>query len=155
MFPRPPKKLQLPAQLRETASVSQPAMKQHILTVAAAALLVIPTFSFAEDAPKADKPEVDKPGREKRGDRPNFGPEERIKMMTEKLGLTAEQQEKIKAVFAKNEAKFKAAREKGRENMTEEDRKALHEAMKGQEEEVDAVLTPEQKEKRKEMLKGG
>jgi periplasmic protein CpxP/Spy len=128
-------------------------MKQHILTVAAAALLSIPTFSIAEDKPAGDKPAGDKPAGERRGPGGGrqWGAEERLKMMTERLGLTEDQQAKIKEIYAKNEEAFKAAREKGRENLTDEDRKKLGEAMRAQAEEVNAVLTPEQKEKMKEM----
>ena len=124
------------------------AMKQHILTVAVAALLAIPTFSSAQDKPAGDKPAGDKPA----GERPGRGagrldPEARVKAMTEKLALTQEQQDKIKAVWAKNADEMKALREKGRDNLTEEDRKKMGESFRKQNEEVQAVLTPEQKEK--------
>jgi Spy/CpxP family protein refolding chaperone len=102
-------------------------MKQHILTVAAAALLAIPTF--AQDKPAGDKPAGDKPA----GDRPagqgrrQLDPEARLKTMTEKLSLTQEQQDKIKAIWAKNADEMKALREKGRDNVTEADRTKMRE----------------------------
>ena len=133
-----------------------PAMKQQILTIAAAALLSIPTLSLAQDKPAGDKPAGDKPA----GERPGGGrggrmgnPEERLKFLTEKLSLTQEQQDKIKAIYAKNEDVFKAAREareKGTQ-LSEEERTKMREAMQKQTEEVAAVLTPEQKEKMKEL----
>ena len=128
-------------------------MKQHILTVAAAALLAIPTFSFAQDKPAGDKPAGDKPAGERpAGERGGPGrrqmdPEARLKAMTERLSLTQEQQDKIKAIWAKNAEESKALREKGRDNLTEEDRKKMGELFRKQNEEVQAVLTPEQKEK--------
>lgn len=134
-------------------------MKQQLLTLAAAALLSIPTLSLAQDKPAGDKPAGDRPAGERGGPRERGGrmgnPEERVKWMTEKLSLTPEQQEKIKAIYAKNDEKFKAAREKGFQNLTEEDKKALGEARKAQMEEVAAVLTPEQKEKMKELAPQG
>ena len=83
-------------------------MKQYILTVSAFALLAAPTFIFAEDAAPAEKPPGSaQPG----GRRGSLGtPEERIKMMTEQLGLSQEQQEKIKAIFAKNADALKLIR---------------------------------------------
>ena len=69
--------------------------------------------------------------------------------MTETLGLSAEQQEKLKAVFAKGADQMKALREKGRDNLTEEDKTKMKELFKSQMEEISAILTPEQKEKQK------
>ena len=134
-----------------------PAMKQQILTIAAAALLSIPTLSLAQDKPAGDKPAGDKPAGERPGG-PGGGrggrmanPEERLKFLTEKLSLTQEQQDKIKAIYAKNAESNKALREKGFQNLTEEERTKFREAMQAQTEEVNAVLTPEQKEKMKEL----
>jgi Spy/CpxP family protein refolding chaperone len=133
-------------------------MKKHILTVTAAALLAIPTFSFAEDKPAGDKPAGDKPAGERPGGRQGGGPggarmtpEERLKTMTEKLSLTQEQQDKIKAIYAKNGDSMKAAREKGFQNLSEEERTKMRDAMKTQNDEIVAVLTPEQQEKYKAM----
>jgi Spy/CpxP family protein refolding chaperone len=112
---------------------------------------------LAQDKPAGDKPAGDRPAGE-RGGRPGgrFGnPEERIKWMTEKLSLTPEQQEKIKAIYAKNEEKNKALREKGFQNLTEDEKKAAMEARRAQMEEVNAVLTPEQQAKMKELAPQG
>jgi Spy/CpxP family protein refolding chaperone len=147
-----------PAQLQSGYGVSMPAMKQQILTIAAAALLSIPTMSLAEDKPAGDKPAGERPGGPGgRGGRFGGTPEDRVKFLTEKLSLTQEQQDKIKAIYAKNEDTFKAAREareKGTQ-LSEEERKKIGEAMKAQNEEVQAVLTPEQKEKMKELRPPG
>lgn len=139
------------------------AMKSTILTVAAAALLVIPTLR-AEDKP-ADKPAGDKPAGDKpAGERPPGGrpgggrtmsPEDRLKFMTERLGLTQEQQDKIKAIYAKNADKFKAMREKGFQNLTDDEKKEMGELRKAEMEEVSSVLTDEQKKKLAEGRRGG
>ena len=80
-----------------------------------------------------------------------MNPEERLKMMTEKLGLTQDQQDKIKAIQEKNGPQLKEFMAKGRENLSEADKEKAREIMKGQFEEIGAVLTPEQKEKMKEL----
>ena len=78
-----------------------------------------------------------------------MNPEERLKKMTEELGLTQEQQDKIKAIFEKFAPQMKEFRDKGRENLTEEDKTKIKELFKKQTEEMAAVLTPEQQEKAK------
>ena len=128
-------------------------MKKHILTLAVAALLT-PALSFAQDKPAGDKPAGDKPAGERpageRGQgRRQLDPEARLKTMTEKLSLTQEQQDKIKTVWAKSADDMKALREKGRDNLTEADRTKMRETFQKQNEEVQAILTPEQKEKYK------
>jgi Spy/CpxP family protein refolding chaperone len=118
------------------------------LSVAAAALFTLPTSSFAADEKKPE-------GRRAGGPGGRISPEERLKKMTEQLGLSQEQQDKIKAIF-----------EGGREEMAklkdtpEDQRRAkFGEFMKAQSEKVLAVLTPEQQEKYKaamaERLKNG
>ena len=116
------------------------------IAMAATALLFTSQLTNAQDKPEG-KPEGRGPGGP--GGR-GGSPEERLKMMTEKLGLNQEQQDKIKAIYAKNADAMKAFREKGRENLTEEDKTKMREMMKTQMEEVSAVLTEEQKTKMKE-----
>ena len=117
-----------------------------ILTVTG--LLALPVAIRAED------PKPGGPGGEKRGPGgpggPRMSPEERLKMMTEKLGLSQDQQDKIKAIMEKSGPQMKELMAKGRENLTEEDKKKMGEMRKAQMEEIDAVLTPEQMEKMKE-----
>ena len=130
-------------------------MKHFTLTlsVAAAALFTLPTTSFGADEKKPERKRPEGAGAPGAG---RFSPEDRIKHMTETLGLTAEQQEKVKAIFAKGADQMKALREKGRDNLTEEDKTKMKEFFKSQQEEIAAILTPEQKEKQKaEMEKRG
>jgi len=113
------------------------------LSIAATALLTLPTLSLAADE---KKPERKRPaGAGSPGGR--FTPEERIKRMTETLGLSQEQQDKLKTIFGKGSDDMKALREKGRDNLTEEDKAKMKEYFTKQMEEVNAVLTPEQREK--------
>ena len=121
-------------------------MKHFTLTlsVAAAALLTLPSLSLAAD----EKPEGKRPGGPGGPGSGRMNPEERLKKMTEQLTLTEDQQGKIKAIF-----------ESGREEMaklkdTPEDqrREKFGEFMKAQNEKVLAVLTPEQQEKYKAAM---
>jgi Spy/CpxP family protein refolding chaperone len=118
------------------------------MCVALAALIAIPTTGFAQDKPAGDKPAGEAQARGRRGSG-RLSPEARLKQMTETLGLTQEQQDKIKAIYDKNAPTFKELMAKGYQNLTEEDRTKLRELMKKQREEVDEVLTPEQREKAK------
>lgn len=118
-------------------------MKPTLLTFMAAALMACPALVNAQNP--TDKPE------QKR----HMGPEERLKVMTEKLSLTAEQQEKVKAIYEKYGPQMKEFMSKGRENLTEQDRTKMRELMKSQNDEIDAILTPEQQEKMKEMRQKG
>lgn len=123
-----------------------------ITSLLSAVLLLAVTGLRAEDPKPAGDPPKAPEGRPNRGPGgPQMTPEERIKGMTEKLGLSEEQQTKIKAIFAKNDELFKAARGKERGSLTEEERQKLRDAMKAQGEEINAVLTEEQKAKFKEM----
>jgi Spy/CpxP family protein refolding chaperone len=125
-----------------------PARMKHItliLSIAATALLTLPTLSIAAD---------EKPA----GQRQRMSPEERLKKMTEQLGLSQDQQDKIKAIFEKNAPALKEIFSKGRENLTEEDKTKMRDLLKAQAEDISAVLTPEQKEKWKvemEKRRGG
>lgn len=114
-------------------------MKPLLFTLIVTALLASPIL--AQDQPK-------RPGG-------RMGPEERLKVMTEKLTLTAEQQEKVKAVFEKYGPQIKEIMSKGRENLTEQDRSKMQELMKSQNEEINGILTPEQQAKWKEMHQQG
>ncbi len=111
------------------------------LSIAATALLSLPTFTVAAD----EKPEGKRPG----GAGGRFSPEERLKKMTETLGLSQDQQDKIKAIMEKGAPAMKELMAKGRENLTGEDKAKAQEFFKTQREEIGNVLTPEQKEKYK------
>lgn len=143
--------------------------KLTILSLAVAGLCALPALVTAEDAvpPKppggteAPKPAGDKPAgqRERRAGGPGGagerGPGERLKIMTEKLGLTQEQQDKIKAIQEKNGPELRELMAKGRDNLSEADKTKVRELMKTQAEEIGAVLTPEQREKMKELRGSG
>ena len=107
------------------------------LTLAGVALLALPASTRAEDP----KPDAAKPAR----GAGRFNPEERLKRMTELLTLTAEQQDKVKAILEKDRAKFDALKDA----TPEERRGKVVELMKAQMEEIGAVLTQEQKDKMK------
>lgn len=125
-------------------------MKQFTLTlsVAAAALLAIPSTSFAQDQP-AGPARAARPGGPAGAGR--MDPAERLKLMAEQLGLDADQQAKIKAIFDKNGPKYKEMLDKGLANLTDADKTAMRDLAKAQMEEIAAVLTPEQKEKLKQL----
>lgn len=72
--------------------------------------------------------------------------------MTEELGLTQDQQDKIKAIMEKNAQPLKDLMAKGRENLTDEDKTKFREILTSQAEEIAGVLTPEQKEKFKAAM---
>ena len=114
-------------------------MKHHLLTIAIAGAtwLSAANFTFAQDA---TKPEAGQAGRGGR-----MTTEARLKQMTETLALTQEQQTKIKAILEANQAKFAALRDLPQD----ERRTKSRELTQAQNEEIDKVLTAEQKEKAK------
>jgi len=137
--------------------------KLTILSLVLAGACALPALTLAEDAvpPKppggTDAPKAAGDAGKPAG-RPGAGrmdPAERLKLLTEKLSLTQDQQDKIKAIYEKNGPQFKDLIAKGRENLTEEDKTKMRELIKTQTEEIAAVLTPEQKEKFKELRPGG
>jgi Spy/CpxP family protein refolding chaperone len=143
-------------------------MKKHlaVLSFAVASLCAGPSLLRADDAvppkpPGGDKAPADAttpstpsagPARAGGGGAGRMSPEERLKKMTEELGLTQDQQDKIKAIMEKDAPQFKELMAKGRENLTEEDKTKFRELIKSQMEEIAAVLTPEQKEKFKAAM---
>lgn len=76
--------------------------------------------------------------------------QERLEKMAERLSLTPEQREKIKAIMEKAGPEIRAIMEKGRQNVSETDRSKVRELLKSQTTEIASVLTPEQREKFKE-----
>ncbi len=67
-----------------------------------------------------------------------------MEMMTEELGLSAEQQVRIKEIFERNEERFRDLRGDIRKRLTE-----IREQLKR---EIDSVLTPEQIHKLQDMI---
>ena len=119
-------------------------MKKFTLTlsVAAAAFFAIPSTTFAQDNP----PRPAGPAGAGRMD-----PAEHLKVMAEQLGLDADQQVKVKAIFDKNVPKFKEIMAKGLQNLTEAELKEMRDLAKSQMDEIAAVLTPEQQDKLKQL----
>lgn len=83
-----------------------------------------------------------------------ISPEAHLQMLSEKLNLTEDQKAKLKPVFEDQAQQLKAVHEDAA--LTPEQKaakkKAIHEKMHDQ---INAVLTPEQQEKFKEMKKEG
>jgi Spy/CpxP family protein refolding chaperone len=125
-----------------------------VLSLIVAGLVASPSL-LAEDKPAGEPGKRPARGAGGPGAGGRLDPAERMKMMTEKLGLTQEQQDKIKAIYEKNGPQFKELMAKGRENLTEDDKTKLRDLFKAQQEQVNAVLTPEQQEKAKEMRPPG
>ena len=122
------------------------------LSVAAAALFTLPVTVSAQDKP-ATPPARGEGGTRGAG---RMSPEDRLKRMTETLGLTQDQQDKIKAIIEKNAPAMKELMAKGYQNLTDEDKAKMKELMTAQKDAIDAVLTQEQKDKAKaEMEKRG
>lgn len=146
-------------------------IKKLALSLTLAGLCAMPAAVLAQDPvpPKppggteAPKPPGDKPaGARPEGRRPGGpgggerkSPEDRLKEMTEKLGLNQDQQDKIKAVHQKYTGQIQEIRAKGREKITEEDRTKMRELFQAQGKEIAAVLTPEQRQKMNELYPEG
>jgi Spy/CpxP family protein refolding chaperone len=113
-----------------------------VLSVAAVGSLALPSGAFAEEG----KPEK----QEERAGR--WNPEERLARMKERLSLTDEQAAQVKAIMEKGQEESRTLRED--KNLSKEDRREkMKEFRKAQVDEIDAVLTPEQRDKAKEMRK--
>jgi len=134
-------------------------MKKFTLTlsIAAAAFFAIQSTTFAQDQPAGAGP-AGGPAGAARPDGPGgrrMDPEARLKIMAEKLGLDADQQAKIKAIYEKSAPKMKEIMAKGFANLTDADKTAMRDLVKAQMDEVAAVLTPEQQAKLKDLRPQG
>jgi periplasmic protein CpxP/Spy len=93
-------------------------------------------------------------GAGQRGGRPGMRREsvdERLARMSERLNLTQEQKEKIRPILQHQVDQWKALR--ADTSLSEEDRRAkAREIGKSTHEQIEQILTPEQKEKMKEMM---
>jgi Spy/CpxP family protein refolding chaperone len=131
-------------------------MKKHLalLSLIVAGLAALPYQIFAEDAvpPKPPGGDTAPAAGGAKGGGGRLSPEERLKKMTEELSLTQDQQDKIKAIFEKYGPQMKELMAKGRENLTDDDKKKFGELIKSQTEDIAAVLTPEQKDKFKAAM---
>jgi Spy/CpxP family protein refolding chaperone len=119
------------------------------LTLAAVVLLPAPAGFCAEEK----KPAGERPARQAgAANRARLNPETRLKELTEKLNLTADQQEKVKAVYAKNVETLKGMRED--KSLSEETkRQKFMEMRKTELQEINGILTPEQQEKMKALFR--
>ncbi len=111
-------------------------------------------------APKRGKPDGAGPREPGKGFQDGAGPgggvpsaEERLKVMSEKLGLSAEQQGKVRSIFEKSAPELKALMAKGRDNASEADKEKFRSLMREQMEAIAGVLNPDQREKFKEAMK--
>lgn len=123
-------------------------MKKQIfvLSLAIATILSIPSVSRAEDPAAPDGK-----GEHKRAHE-NFDPAARTKALKEKLSLTDDQATKIEAIFTESGAKVKELRDNTA--LSADDRRTQsRDIMKSSQEQVKAILTPEQVTKLDEMNK--
>jgi Spy/CpxP family protein refolding chaperone len=123
--------------------------KPLLLSLALAVVTAAPFTTRAEDEkPAAAAPE--RPARAAAGGAGAANVVERLKNLKEKLGLTDEQSAKVKDIFEKHRGEFAKLREDT--DLKPEDKRAkMLELRKAEMAEVREVLTPEQKEKMKEM----
>lgn len=124
--------------------------KTKRLTVALAAGLFGLTLVAGEARAQTGEPPQGKPKMMHRGDgmwQPD--PARHLKQMTARLGLTAEQQEKIKPILDEEAAQVKAI---DNEKLTRAERRArMQELHQGTFEKIKPILTPEQLKKHDAM----
>jgi Spy/CpxP family protein refolding chaperone len=116
-------------------------MKKLILSLAIAACTALSVQAQNATPTPGPKPE----GHRGAG---HFSPEERLKHLTEKLGLTQPQQDQIKQIFQDSRAGFQGLKDLPKDQRREQAR----ELMKAQHEKIMAVLTPDQQAKFKAMI---
>lgn len=91
-------------------------------------------------------PAVANPSKPSRPEGPHGDPEKRIERMTERLGLTKDQQQRLRGLMEKHWKEAQAIRQN--ENLSPEDRRAQMKTLRQQHRaEVASILTPEQKAK--------
>jgi len=102
-------------------------------------------MTFAQTSPQASTP--DKPaGMHQKGE----GAEQHLQMLSEKLNLTDDQKAKLKPILQDQMQQMKAVREDSSlsEDQKRAKMKSIHESLHDQ---INAVLTPEQQAKFKQM----
>jgi len=129
-------------------------MKNLILTLTLTASIAAPLSLSAQEA-KPERPKREgAPGEGRPGGPGGPGggqrvsPEERMKRMTEALGLSQEQQDKVKKIMEEGREEFG----KLRDVPEAERREKFGAAMKAQNDKILGVLTPEQQEKYKKIV---
>ncbi|MEK0445957.1 MAG: hypothetical protein RLZZ399_1278 [Verrucomicrobiota bacterium] len=78
-------------------------------------------------------------------------PAARMRMLSEKLNLTQDQQIQLREVFLRDGGAIKELRSKGVENLTDAEKAKLRELMKSRLEEMETILSAEQMAKAKEL----
>ena len=114
-----------------------------LLAALIAAALVVPSLS-------AEEPAAGKPDRRERWQERREEVRDNLQKMAEELGLTAEQKTQIKAIHEGNRGKLQAIRDDASlsQDQKREQAKALRQSTQAK---VDALLTPEQRVKAKEL----
>lgn len=118
---------------------------QSLITTSAIALsglLLLSSSSFAEEGAKPDKP----PGK-------GPSPEERLERMKTNLSLTPDQTESVKGILMESKSSMDKVRQDS--SLSPEEKKAKgREIQQSSKSKIDAILTPEQKEKMASMPRG-
>ncbi len=120
-------------------------LRRSLLLLTLASAVLAPSLSAASDAP----PPHHGAGRHE----PRFDPEKRLARLTEKLGLTAEQQTQLRPVLA---AQAEAMQAIDQASLTGEQRREmiqqLHQDNRAK---IAAILTPAQRQEMREMRREG
>lgn len=78
-------------------------------------------------------------------------PAARMRMLSEKLNLTQEQQTQLKEIFLRDGEAIKELRSRGVENLSDAEKAKLRELMKSRREEIESILSAEQMAKAREL----
>lgn len=119
-------------------------------TLLTAAALLTGTLGLAQESSPATPPQPGDRYEQKRGDRA----EERLRRMSKDLNLSDDQKEKLKPILQDEVQQMKNV-QADNSLSTEQRRKKMRQIHKTYEPQVQAVLTPEQKDKLKSMKQEG
>ncbi len=122
-------------------------MRTLILLAAGMALAALPAVRAADETPPPPPgPNAVTPDNAPDHRGPRMGPGQRLQHMTEALGLTEDQQAKVKAIVEQEMPKRRAIREDS--SLGREDRRTkMMDLMKDTRAKIRAILTPEQQQK--------
>lgn len=125
------------------------------ITLAAAAIAAAPVMRAQDEKPatpgeaKAERPRGEKGEKGEKGRRGGMNPQARIEMLDRAVTLTAEQKTKAQEIYAKEVEQMQALRGNGGD--MEANRERIGEIRRETREQIAALLTPEQREKFREM----
>ena len=123
-----------------------------MLALATLGLAPLTSLVLAQEADADAPPPPPAAGEREPGHHPMRGPRgDRLKMLTEKLDLTADQQAKVKAILDDSRKQMQAARKDDATAKAEKQEKGM-EIMVNANKQIRAVLTPEQQAKFDKML---